>query len=74
MARRKMGSIPLSKAAKKAGVKWLIVCGATTAKEARRMEKIFIDEIKKITPEQVQEADAKMKKLRAALGPLKIKL
>jgi hypothetical protein len=61
-------SIPLSKASKKAGVKWLMVCGVTTAKEARRMEKIFVESLKNITPEQVQDARAKMKELQDKLN------
>lgn len=55
MTKSRSRSIPLSKASKKAGAKWLMCNATTTAKEARRLEKIFVESI---DPKRIKEATA----------------
>lgn len=46
--RDKQKSIPITRASKKAGVKWMMVDGVQTEAEARRLENIFIEDQNKI--------------------------
>lgn len=46
--RESQKKIPLSEASKKAGVKWMMVDGVHTAKEARRLEKVFLEHQEKM--------------------------
>lgn len=75
MAKSGMKSLTLSKEAKKAGVKWMMMDGVKNAKEARRLEKIFVRGLKNIKPEDVAKGYEKINCLRAKMGlsPIKVK-
>ncbi len=65
-------SLPPSKEAVNAGVQWMRGDGVRTLEEAREIEKVFVDDAKRITPEDIRREQEKANRLRDELKDLGI--